>query len=252
MNILLLILQILGIVILAVIVIACGILLLPAGVQISWKEQVTEVWLTAGPLRRRFYPPLPKKEKPESGTAKPDEPSRTEGNGPEKEGAKKQGEPKTDAEQPAKPSPKEPQSDEGDSLYENIMGNPTKYIRVLTNWAKGPGKLLLSRIKVRKVRIVWTVTADDAAATAIAYGALAVACNTAWAVLEDLVDVKAEELRLEPDFTGERRKERCFSCQITARMYIIVASIILTLWRRVKRTSAPRKRKNTAAIADAK
>lgn len=63
MNILLLILQILGIVILAVIVIACGILLLPAGVQISWKEQVTEVWLTAGPLRRRFYPPLPKKRK---------------------------------------------------------------------------------------------------------------------------------------------------------------------------------------------
>ena len=102
MNILLLILQILGIVILAVVVIACGILLLPAGVQIFWKEKMTEVWLTAGPLRRRFYPPLPKKEKPESGTAKPDEPSRTEGNGPEKEEAEKQGKPKTDAEQPTR------------------------------------------------------------------------------------------------------------------------------------------------------
>ena len=129
-------------------------------------------------------------------------------------------------------------------MYENIMGNPTKYICVLTNWAKGPGKLLLSRIKVRKVRIVWTVTADDAAATAIAYGVLAGACNTAWAVLEDLVDVKAEELRLEPDFTGERRKERCFSCQITARMYIIVVTALLTMQAAAKRRAARARRRD--------
>ena len=245
MNVVVLVLQILGILILAVLLLLAIFLLLPAGIEAFWKEQKAEIWLSVGPLRRRFYPPRAKRETEKKQTGKTEKP-KPESTKPEK---KEQEEPRAsvpDTAEAAKPSPKEPQPDEVDRLYESLMGDPMKYVRRLTRWAKGPGKMLLEHLKVRKVRIVWTVTGEDAAATAIAYGALAGACNTAWVVLEDLVDVQAEELRLEPDFTGERRKERCFSCQITARMYIIVASVILTVWRSTKRQGAPSKKKKTA------
>lgn len=246
MNIVVLILQILGGILLLAIVLAVVVLLLPAGIQASWQNGKAEIWFSAGPLRRRFYPPR-NQEKP-------------------KEKAGKQSEPESPARQSDRPSPNsdpdgdradaasaasphseshETSPDEVDRLYDNIMDDPLKYVRHLTRWAKGPGKVLLDHLKVRKVRIVWTVTAGDAAATAIAYGALASACNTAWAILEDLVDIRADELRLEADFTGEHKKERCFSCQITARMYIIVASVILTVMRNAGRRSKAGKKRRT-------
>lgn len=101
----------------------------------------------------------------------------------------------------------------------------------------------LARLRVRHLRIVWTVTEQDAAATAVTYGALMAACNTAWAILRDHVDAKADELRLEPDFTGERAAERCFACQITARMYIIVATALLTMQAAAKRRAARARRR---------
>lgn len=252
MNAVVLVLQILGILILAVLVLLGIFLLLPAGIEASWKESKAEIWLSVGPLRRRFYPPRATEQEPAKKRAEPKKQPETSGSDAEDAAQGESRPPAPDTEEAAKPSHKEPQPDEVDRLYENLMGNPIKYVRRLTRWAKGPGKVLLDHLKVRKVRIVWTVTGEDAAATAIAYGALAGACNTAWAVLEDLVDVRAEELRLEPDFTGERRKERCFSCQITARMYIIVASAILTVWRSARRQGAQAKKKKTAKTADAK
>lgn len=256
MNVVLLVLKIVGILILAALLIVCVVLLLPAGIRVSWQNSKAGIWLSIGPLRRRLYPPRKAKENPEgekskqektqeSPTAKAEEAEasaqkKNEQAEPPQAGAGEQGN-----------AHKEPPPDEVDRLYENMMGNPMKYVRLLSHWAKGPGKLLLAHLKVRRVKIVWTVTADDAAATAIAYGALVSACNTAWAILEDLVDVRADELRLEPDFTGERAGERCFSCQITARMYIIVASVILTVWRRTARWSASEKKK-TAKTADTK
>ena len=256
MSAVLLVLKIVGILILAALLIVCVVLLLPAGIRVSWQNAKAEIWLSIGPLRRRFYPPRTAKQEPEEEKPKQEKTQRSQTTEP----AETETPAQKDAEQPAtaqtgagepENAHKEPPPDEVDRLYENMMGNPMKYIRLLSHWAKGPGKLLLAHLKVRRVKIVWTVTADDAAATAIAYGALAAACNTAWAILEDLVDVRADELRLEPDFTGERAGERCFSCQITARMYIIVASVILTVWRRAVRRSASGKKK-TAKTADAK
>lgn len=125
-----------------------------------------------------------------------------------------------------------------------LMSDPMRHVRRGQQWAKGPGRFLLARLRVRHLRIVWTVTEQDAAATAVTYGALMAACNTAWAILRDHVDAKADELRLEPDFTGERAAERCFACQITARMYIIVATALLTMQAAAKRRAARARRRD--------
>ena len=241
MNIGFLVLQILGVILLLAIVLVAAFLMLPAGIQASWQNGAAEIWFSAGPLRRRFYPP-----RSQARTEKKAEP--TGSKGPSRQPAPPARKPEAAAEpgedmpgkesaSSAQPSGAEQPTDEVDRLYDSIMDDPLKYVRRLRRWARGPGKILLEHLKVRKVRIVWMVTAGDAAATAIAYGALAGACNTAWAILEDLVDIRADELRLEADFTGERKKERCFSCQITARMYIIVTSVILTVMRNAGRRS---------------
>ena len=62
MNVVVLVLQILGILILAVLLLLAIFLLLPAGIEAFWKEQKAEIWLSVGPLRRRFYPPRAKRE----------------------------------------------------------------------------------------------------------------------------------------------------------------------------------------------
>lgn len=251
MNIIILILQILGGIFLLAVVLTAVVLLLPAGIQASWQNGKAEIWISAGPLRRRFYPPR-NQERPQKKTG-PTEPAEPAGPSGQPDVPAKKAEPAADPAgkgngPSALPSVQEPPPDEVDRLYDSIMSDPLKYVRRLGRWGKGPGKILLEHLKVRKVRIVWTVTAGDAAATAIAYGALAGACNTAWAILEDLVDIRADELRLEADFTGDRKKERCFSCQITARMYIIVASVILTVMRNAGRRSKTGKKRRVKAV----
>lgn len=252
MNIVILVLQIVAALLALAVLALCIFLLLPAGILASWKAQKAEIWLSIGPLKRRFYPPREREDEEKTPQPSAKRTERKQAARPlEDEPAAEQTAPPEPREDTQKSPHREPHPDEVDRLYDNLMDNPMKYVRMLTHWAKGPGKLLLDHLKVKKVRIVWTVTGEDAAQTAIAYGALAAACNTAWAAVEDLVDIQAEELRLEPDFTGERRKERCFSCQITARMYIIMASVILTVWRRAKRRTPPAKRRKAAASAKA-
>lgn len=85
------------------------------------------------------------------------------------------------------------------------------------------GGWLLSKVRVRHLRIVWTVTGADAADTAIRYGREIAFWNTLLALARDKLDLRADGLRLEPDFTGQLAKNRHLACQITVRMYIIVA-----------------------------
>ena len=74
MNVVVLVLQILGILILAVLLLLAIFLLLPAGIEAFWKEQKAEIWLSVGPLRRRFYPPRAKRETEKKQTGKTEKP----------------------------------------------------------------------------------------------------------------------------------------------------------------------------------
>ena len=56
---------------------------------------------------------------------------------------------------------------------------------------------------IRHADVYWTVTCEDAAATAIAYGAEMAALNTALALIQQTVRLQSDRLWLEPDFTGQ-------------------------------------------------
>lgn len=275
MSVLILILQILGIAVLVVLVLAVIVLMLPAGLKISWQHgSELEIWLTAGPVRRRFFPPRDEEEageKPDAKTAPGRDAADTKtssssagsggkaksGSSGDPGGATQPPSGTGDAADGANPPPAQPsaapdssspkQEDELDRLYHKLMSDPVGYARKLKHWAGGPGKFLLDRLKVRHVRVVWTVTESNAAATAVTYGALIAACNTAWAVFRDCVDARADLLRILPDFTGERTAERCFACQITAKLYIIIASILLTFRAHLRRRMAAQARRTKAA-----
>ena len=100
------------------------------------------------------------------------------------------------------------------------------------------------KVRVRHLNVFWTVTCEDASRTAIAYGAALSALNTALAAAQQMLHLQSDRLCLEPDFTGERAAERCFACQITARMYIIVATALLTMQAAAKRRAARARRRD--------
>lgn len=271
MSVLFLILRILGIVLLVLLVLAVIVLMLPAGLRIRWQHGgELEIWLTAGPVRRRFFPPREEeKESPSaarnaagtgaspaaSAAAAPPpkaEPERASGS--EEASGARDSAGRSPASGPADPGAEGSagaaspgQEDEIDRLYQKLMSDPVGYARKIRRWAAGPGRYLLDRLKVRRVRIVWTVTESSAAATAVTYGALMAAGNTAWAIFRDHVNAQADELRIVPDFTGERTAERCFACQITAKLYIIIAAILLTLRANLRRRAAAQARRAKAA-----
>ena len=76
------------------------------------------------------------------------------------------------------------------------------------------GRGAAKSLRLAHVTVFWTVTGQDAAATAVTYGALLGALNTAWALLQQSVRVQADRLWLEPDFTGQQKADRCISLQV--------------------------------------
>lgn len=85
------------------------------------------------------------------------------------------------------------------------------------------------KIHVRHLYVFWTVTCEDAARTAIAYGAEMTALNTALALLQQSVRLQSDRLWLEPDFTGARRSERKISCTVSASA-ILMFHLLYRIW----------------------
>ena len=97
---------------------------------------------------------------------------------------------------------------------------------------------LLRGITVQKLHVFWTVTGEDAADTAVAYGRRMALINNLLALARQFLTIRAESLRMEPDFTGEMAGKRIFSCQIRTRPYIILL-ILFYLMRRDKQGKVP-------------
>lgn len=97
-----------------------------------------------------------------------------------------------------------------------------------TGWLLGR---LLNGIRVRGLTVYWTVTAADAASTAIQYGAMIATANQLLAFLQTKLEIRSESLRIEPDFTGEQKEKRCLRCQISARVGALLIPLLRGLWR---------------------
>ncbi len=178
-------------------------LILPITVELHYEKQELGAWVSVLGLRFRVYPWPQKKA---AGRKKKKD--RTK---------KRQSEKKQPQEQKAEQPKKKKLRLTADTLYSMVCtaGRALRFI--------------LSRLKVRRVRVRWPVFGGDAAGTALAYVKAQASLHSALAVLRNLLDIRFEELALVPDFNGEKQGSELFSCKIIANLLIMVVAGVRAL-----------------------
>ena len=238
MTILLAILKILGVLLLVLLLLLLAALLLPLGLDIRYKAGRWQVQARYAMLHFTLYPPKsapqqapspapeapkenpPAAEKPNPPPATKAEPAQNTQKADKPHPPPKQPTPPADKAQ-AKPEPK-PQAGglpfgigaRLDAALALLQRDPVAFVKCAFGHMGWLGRGLAKSLRLCHVTVFWTVTAEDAAATAVSYGALLGAVNIAWALLQQSVRVQADRLWLEPDFTGQQKADRCISLQV--------------------------------------
>lgn len=255
--------RILLILVLAVLAVAVVLLLAPVGLTLRWTPAAgVSVGAYAGPLHRVLYPwqhrkkpkkekSAPnKKEKKESSSISAAQPAPKPSPEPVPPPPEKQPEaelpgqaqgpaPAASEEASAAPEPPLPPlepvpEDLTPGEQDALLGAARIFFGTLAPYRAR----LLRGITVQKLHVFWTVTGEDAADTAVAYGRRMALSNNLLALARQFLTIRAESLRMEPDFTGEMAGKRIFSCQIRTRPYIILL-ILFYLMRRDKQGNVP-------------
>lgn len=225
MTILLVILKILGAVLLILLLLLLAALLLPLGLDIRYTAGRWQVQARYALLHFALYPPKSAPQQtpsPAPETPKENPPAAEKPNPPPAAKAEpaQQTPPPADKAQ-AKPEPK-PQT-RGlpfgigariDAALALLQRDPVAFVKCAFGHLGWLGRGAAKSLRLSHVTVFWTVTGQDAAATAVTYGALLAALNTAWALLQQSVRVQADRLWLEPDFTGQQKADRCISLQV--------------------------------------
>lgn len=244
------VLKILGIVLAVILVLVAVVLVLPVGLSLRYEGKTLELRLRAGPIRILLYPrPSQSAAQARQGAAPEAAPA-----GPGRDSPKPAaprcawaGESAAQAAGPAVPKASvaapagQPEKKAGEKspnknkasarpekpgLVERVLGafrsNPVEFLSHLFSLVMAAGGWLLHGVRITRLRVLWTVTREDASDTAITYGRAVAALNTALAVARDHMKIESEELRLEPDFTGERAAQRRISFELFTRPVIVL------------------------------
>ena len=236
MTILLVILKILGAALLILLLLLLAALLLPLGLDIRYAAGQWQVQARYALLHFALYPPksapqqaaspareVPKEpaaQKPPPPAAKAEPAQNTQKADKTQSPPPKQPTPPA-AKAQAKPAPK-PQAGglpfgigaRLDAALALLQRDPVAFVKCAFGHLGWLGRGAAKSLRLAHVTVFWTVTGQDAAATAVTYGALLGALNTAWALLQQSVRVQADRLWLEPDFTGQQKADRCISLQV--------------------------------------
>ena len=238
MPVLLLALKILAGLLLAVLVLLAAALLLPLGIAVEYRPGRIEIAAVCGPVRRSlrtYRTPAAKpggQKKPEPPGAAP-APETTETSVPPGAGERPQpAPPEPPPEEPEHAAPEE-ETGQKDGKLERILTlleeDPAAVAACLWRHARWLGRHSPFKMQVRRLHVFWTVTCEDAAATAIAFGAAMTALNTALAAVQQAIPLQSDGLWLEPDFTGERRAQRRISGIVQARA-ILMLHLLYRVW----------------------
>ena len=267
MAILLFILQLIGWVLLAVLALLILALLLPLGIQFAYRPDDLQIKAFYGPVKFTLWPrgsadekPPAKKKAPEARAAPPAVTKTVEGEkasvsvkvepdkAPPTEPAQS---PATAAQEPPKAAPvpesasaektaPQPEAKDGlpfgisehiDAALQLLSDEPAAFIQCMLGHTGWLGRWLLRTVRVRHLDVFWTVTAEEASATAELYGAEMAALNNLLALLQQYVRLQSDRLWLEPDYTGERRGERTVSFRMTIGTGVLLWIILRLLYR---------------------
>lgn len=177
----------------------------------------------------------------------PEEPQKAE---PAPPAEKEQGKPKAPETSPqpeqAVPKPKaksapaaetpaaEPQPEEDTGLVDRIKAavraDPVGYVRHLFSVLRASAGPLLRGFRVSKLNVIWTITGETAAETAILYGQTLTTLNTILAIAQDHIKIQADRLWLEADYTGSAKQQRVVSLKLLLCPLLALVTVVCFVW----------------------
>lgn len=245
----LMVLKIIGMILLALLLLLLLALLLPAGIHFRWSHTGgLRLQLCYGPLHFTLYPRKADEEK------KKTEPKAEtkQGNTPKTEltsaappkptppPAKAKSAPASQpgaaaAHAPAAETPAaEPQPEEDTGLVDRIKAavraDPVGYVRHLFSVLRASVGPLLRGFRVSKLNVIWTITGETAAETAILYGQTLTTLNTILAIAQDHIKIQADQLWLEADYTGSAKQQRVVSLKLLLCPLLALVTVVCFVW----------------------
>ena len=119
----------------------------------------------------------------------------------------------------------EPQPEEDTGLVDRIKAavraDPVGYVRQLFSVLRTSVGPLLRGFRVSKLNVIWTITGETAAETAILYGQTLTTLNTILAIAQDHIKIQADQLWLEADYTGSAKQQRVVSLKLLALVTVV-------------------------------
>lgn len=249
----LMVLKIIGMILLALLLLLLLALLLPAGIHFRWSHiGGLRLQLCYGPLHFTLYPRKadeeekkaePKAEtkqgntpKTEPTSAAPSKPTPPPAKAPETSPQPEQAVPKPKAKSaPAPETPAaEPQPEEDTGLVDRIKAavrvDPVGYVRHLFSVLRASVGPLLRGFRVSKLNVIWTITGETAAETAILYGQTLTTLNTILAIAQDHIKIQADQLWLEADYTGSAKQQRVVSLKLLLCPLLALVTVVCFVW----------------------
>lgn len=241
-TVLLFLLKAVGILLLVALGLIAVALLIPVSLWLDYHDE--DLTVKVGALGFK-YTLLPQKEKPEetpkaksaekpkakTTTAQPPKPETAQqpkAAAAEKPKATAKEPPKTAAKQtkPADANPPKAEPQDKNALMQLTFDQVVTAVKGLG----AMGKRIVNGLKVKHIRLYLPVTGEDAADTAIQYGKMQAWLHAGLGVLNRAIWLDFDECRLEADFLAKGEKKSRFSCQISARLLIMVIAVTRFVW----------------------
>lgn len=128
----------------------------------------------------------------------------------------------------------EPQPEEDTGLVDRIKAavraDPVGYVRHLFGVLRASVGPLLRGFRVSKLNVIWTITGETAAETAILYGQTLTTLNTILAIAQDHIKIQADQLWLEADYTGSAKQQRVVSLKLLLCPLLALVTVVCFVW----------------------
>lgn len=142
--------------------------------------------------------------------------------------------PKAKSAPAAEPPAAEPQPEENTGLVDRIKAavraDPVGYVRHLFSVLRASVGPLLRGFRVSKLNVIWTITGETAAETAILYGQTLTTLNTILAIAQDHIKIQADQLWLEADYTGSAKQQRVVSLKLLLCPLLALVTVVCFVW----------------------
>lgn len=128
----------------------------------------------------------------------------------------------------------EPQPEEDTGLVDRIKAavraDPVGYVRHLFSVLRASVGPLLRGFRISKLNVIWTITGETAAETAILYGQTLTTLNTILAIAQDHIRIQADQLWLEADYTGSAKQQRVVSLKLLLCPLLALVTVVCFVW----------------------